>query len=43
MQLKGLSLINTQVTDAGVKRLEKALPNCYIGSGYRDGLSTPDY
>jgi hypothetical protein len=29
--LKGLSLYGTPVTDAGVEKLRKALPNCQIG------------
>jgi hypothetical protein len=29
-KLKFLSLVNTQVTDAGVAELRKALPNCRI-------------
>jgi len=29
-KLQGLNLGNTQVTDAGVAELQKALPNCEI-------------
>jgi hypothetical protein len=29
-QLKTLNLIETKVTDEGVKKLQQALPNCHI-------------
>jgi hypothetical protein len=29
-QLQGLGLDNTKVTDGGVRKLQQALPKCYI-------------
>jgi hypothetical protein len=32
--LEYLSLVNTQVTDDGVKMLQKSLPTCYIDGSH---------